>query len=82
MKTEQSNGLINGISDAAVAEKTGKNWAEWFALLDCAGATQMTHQQIVAHLREEYGAPGWWVQMITAGYEQECGRFGRRRYNR
>ena len=73
MKKTQTNGKINGIGSAAVAEKTGKNWMEWLALLDAAGATQLTHQQIVAHLRENHQVPDWWVQMITVGYEQERG---------
>lgn len=73
MKKAQTNDKINGIGSAAVSAKTGKTWAEWFAVLDAAGATKMNHQQIVAHLHEEHQTPGWWTQMITVGYEQERG---------
>ena len=73
MKDQTNNGIVNGISDAAVAEKTGKPWAEWVAILDRAGAVQMNHKQIVAYLDKEYQVPAWWVQMITVGYEQERG---------
>lgn len=61
------------IGDAAVQARTGKTWAEWFALLDRAGARRMTHREIAAYLHEHAGCPGWWSQMITVGYERERG---------
>lgn len=61
---------INGISSEAVQAKTGKTWPEWVAVLDKAGAQQMTHQQIVAYLQHEYGVGPWWQQMVTGGYEK------------
>jgi hypothetical protein len=62
-----------GISSEAVRAKTGKGWAEWFKLLDKAGAVEMNHTQIAAHLHDELGCPPWWSQMIAVGYEQERG---------
>jgi hypothetical protein len=35
------------MSDEAVAAKTGKNWKQWFAIIDKAGGKKMTHQEIV-----------------------------------
>jgi hypothetical protein len=35
------------MSDEAVKSKTGKTWKEWFAILDKAGASKMSHQEIV-----------------------------------
>jgi hypothetical protein len=35
-----------------------------------AGARQMDHQSIAAHLYKHLGVPGWWAQMVTVGYEQ------------
>ncbi len=61
------------ISDDAVRAKTGKAWAEWFALLDAAGARSMSHKEMAAHLHGELGCPGWWNQMVAVGYEQERG---------
>src|SRR5437588_3077023 len=61
------------MSDAAVQAKTGKNWPEWFAVLDKAGAAKMTHKQIAAHLLERLGVSSWWSQMVAVGYEQERG---------
>jgi uncharacterized protein YndB with AHSA1/START domain len=62
-----------GISDAAVRAKTGKGWKEWFAILDRAGATKMSHRDIATYIYKEKGCPGWWAQMVTVGYEQARG---------
>jgi uncharacterized protein YndB with AHSA1/START domain len=59
-----------GMSDAAVAAKTGKNWAEWVRTLDKAGAARMTHREIAACLYDKLGVPSWWAQMVTVGYER------------
>jgi hypothetical protein len=32
------------MSDEAVKAKTGKTWKEWFAILDKAGASELSHQ--------------------------------------
>jgi uncharacterized protein YndB with AHSA1/START domain len=64
---------IAGISSEAVKAKTGKTWAEWFAILDAAGAKKMSHKEIVAVLGEQQGVGDWWQQMLTVGYEQARG---------
>lgn len=64
---------IAGISSDAVKAKTGKGWAEWFKILDKAGAKKMNHAGIAHHLHEKLGVPGWWCQMVTVGYEQARG---------
>jgi uncharacterized protein YndB with AHSA1/START domain len=61
------------ISDDAVFAKTGKRWAEWFALLDADGARQMTHKEIVALVSGKYGVGPWWQQAVTVAYEQARG---------
>ncbi len=73
MKKNQSENKTAGISDEAVAGKTGKTWAEWFAVLDAAGAAKMDHKEIVAHLSEQHQVSSWWRQMLTVGYEQARG---------
>ena len=55
-------------------EKTGRRYEEWFALLDAAGAADMTHTQIARWLVAEHGVPGWWSQNITVEYERARGR--------
>jgi uncharacterized protein YndB with AHSA1/START domain len=62
-----------GISDAAVQNATGKNWPEWFAILDAAGGKKLTHQEIVAYLSEHYQVGPWWRQMVTVEYERARG---------
>ncbi|MFF4879818.1 MULTISPECIES: hypothetical protein [unclassified Micromonospora] len=61
------------IADDLIHARTGRGWAEWFALLDAAGATERTHTEIARQLVVEHEVPGWWAQSITVGYEQERG---------
>jgi uncharacterized protein YndB with AHSA1/START domain len=71
------NVIEPSMSDEAVEAKTGRAWAEWFAILDAAGAQQMSHKQIVALLSEGYGVGAWWQQMVTVTYEQARGLRGK-----
>jgi hypothetical protein len=61
------------MSDAAVKAKTGKNWKEWFAILDKAGAKKMNHREITKYLSTKQGVGPWWQQMVTVTYEQARG---------
>ena len=61
------------MSDEAVAAKTGKNWKQWFAIIDKAGGRKMTHQEIVKLLNSKHNVGPWWGQMVTATYEQQTG---------
>ena len=61
------------MSDDAVHAKTGKNWKQWFAVLDKAGAKKMSHQEIVKYLNEKHGVGPWWQQMVAVTYEQARG---------
>lgn len=65
---------ITGMSDEAVKAKTGRDWAQWFKLLDKAGASKMTHKEIAAHVHDELDCPPWWSQMVTVGYERARGQ--------
>ena len=47
-----------------------KSWAEWFALLDAAGAADLDHRGIVAVLAQRHGVGPWWQQMVTSAYEK------------
>jgi hypothetical protein len=58
------------ISDSAVQASTGKNWKQWFGILNETGAKQMSHAEIVKFLKDEQRVSGWWRQMIAVGYEQ------------
>src|SRR6185503_18956319 len=73
MATKASSAVTPRMSDDAVQAKTGKNWKEWFAILDKAGAKKMTHQEIVKYLNAKQGVGPWWQQMVTVTYEQARG---------
>ncbi len=60
------------VSDATVIEKTGRSWAEWFALLDDARAHTLSHPEIVKLLARQDVGP-WWRQMLAVGYERARG---------
>jgi uncharacterized protein YndB with AHSA1/START domain len=61
------------VSDAAVTAATGHGWAEWFSLLDAAGAATMDHRGIVAHLGANHEIDAWWRQSVAVAYEQARG---------
>ncbi|MFV0319586.1 MAG: hypothetical protein ACK5IN_04320 [Microbacterium sp.] len=61
------------VGDDALVAGTDKTWAQWFALLDAAGAVGWTHTDIAAWLVGEQGVDAWWAQGITVGFEQERG---------
>ena len=61
------------IGDEALIERSGKNWAQWFAILDKAGAKKLKHLEIADVLYSKHKVPGWWAQMISVGYEQARG---------
>ncbi|MFZ0634429.1 MAG: hypothetical protein WA755_02975 [Candidatus Acidiferrales bacterium] len=60
-------------SDEAVKAKTGKVWAEWFKILDAAGAKKMKHAEIARYLYGERKVGMWWCQMVAVEYEQKYG---------
>ena len=61
------------MSDDAVMAKTGKNWKQWFSIIDKAGGQKMTHQEIVKLLNSKHNVGPWWGQMVTVTYEQQMG---------
>ena len=65
------------MSDEAVHAKTGRTWEDWVATLDRAGAENLTHPQIVAHLKGEHRLTDWWCQTVAVTYEQAKGLRGK-----
>ena len=61
------------ISSDAVKAKTGKDWDDWFTLLDTAGAAQWPHKEAAEWLHTAHAVPAWWRQMITVEYERARG---------
>ncbi len=72
-KPRRSSSGDTAISSVAVEKATGKNWADWFAILDRAGAAKLTHREIAAMLAKHPGVSAWWAQMITVQFERERG---------
>jgi hypothetical protein len=61
------------MSDLAVIARTGKNWRQWFALLDKAGAAKLGHKGIVKLLGGKHRIGPWWRQMVAVEYERARG---------
>ena len=58
------------VSDEAVKNATGRDWSQWCAALDKAGAMKMGHSDIAELVDRKFKAGPWWSQMVTVGYEQ------------
>ena len=58
-----------GMSDASVTRRTGRTWAQWVEVLDARHAADKPHRGIV-EIVSSLGAPEWWSQMVTVGYER------------
>ena len=61
------------VSDESVTKATGRGWAEWFAILDRAGAVTWKHPDIARWVAAEYAISGWWAQSVTVGFERARG---------
>ena len=64
---------LAGMSDDAVAAKTGRDWRAWKQVLDKHKAQKLTHREIAHLLGTQYELPGWWAQMVAVGYERMSG---------
>jgi hypothetical protein len=53
-----------------VKNATGCAWEKWVFVLDKAGGKEMSHRDLVAHIRDKYKTPPWWTQMVAVGYER------------
>ena len=71
--TEADTGWRPKISDHAVSEATGRDWARWKRELD-AWAPGMTHREIAARLKEDYALSPWWAQTVSGSWEVMTGR--------
>lgn len=71
--TRKGLDYVPSTSDETVRDKTGRNWASWFRLLDQAGASKLAHGDITAVLSDPHGLPGWWCQKVAVEYERARG---------
>jgi hypothetical protein len=58
---------------AALRRSTGRDRAEWFALLDTWGAAGRSYRDIADWLTGEHGVSSWWAQKLIVEYEQARG---------
>jgi hypothetical protein len=72
--SKQPAAFTPSMSDAAIKAKTGKEWNDWFGVLDQADAANLDHPTIATLLYEKFALPGWWCQCITVNYEQARGK--------
>jgi hypothetical protein len=61
------------IGEDRVKAATGRGWMGWFVILNRMKATSLPHKEVAKRLKDEYGAPPWWAQMITVSYERARG---------
>jgi len=62
-------------SDAAIRERTGRGWEEWFDRLDAWGAAERPHKQIARWVAEQLDIEplAWNAQAISVSYERARG---------
>ena len=58
---------------AALRRSTGRDRAEWFAMLDTWGAGGRPYREIADWLTGEHGVSSWWAQKLIVEYEQARG---------
>jgi uncharacterized protein YndB with AHSA1/START domain len=62
-------------SDAAIRERTGRGWEEWFDALDATGAADLAHREIARWVAGQLGIHplAWNAQAIALSYERARG---------
>ena len=61
------------ISNASVRAKTGREWDDWFAVLDDFDCASRGHTATATFLERDHRLRAWWAQSITVRYELERG---------
>ena len=61
-----------GKSSSALLSATGRDYAEWFQLLDAWGAPGRSYREIAAWLVGQ-GVSDWWAQKLIVEYQQNRG---------
>jgi uncharacterized protein YndB with AHSA1/START domain len=59
---------------AALRRSTGRDRAEWFAVLDAWGAASREYREIADWLTGEHGVSDWWAQKLIVEYQQTRGQ--------
>jgi uncharacterized protein YndB with AHSA1/START domain len=74
MATPTTVEKIGMYSSQSVEKHTAKNWDEWIAVLEKAGARNLEHREIAALLKKKYKLTEWWQHAVAWGFEVHIGR--------
>ena len=71
VEPKEATGPKLATSDAAIRERTGRGWEEWFDLLDEWGAAERSHRETARWVAEQQGLHplAWNLQAVVNGYE-------------
>ena len=61
-------------SGAALKRSSGRDYDEWFRLLDDWGATDREYREIAAWLTGEHRMSRWWAQKVIVEYQEARGQ--------
>jgi hypothetical protein len=64
---------VRRITDAEVLASTGKNWDEWFAVLDGMGVEEKGHTHAVRFLQEHHALDEKWAERVARRFEEDRG---------
>lgn len=70
--TSSSSSSPSPKTSNALRSATGRDYAEWFAVLDARGAPGRDYRSI-GDLLVDQGVSAWWAQKLIVEYEQERG---------
>lgn len=69
--------MVTPSNTSGIARATGRPWDDWVALLEEAGARELTHTAIakltLEHMPAAVKQPEWWAQGTAIAYEQHVG---------
>ena len=61
------------ITNELVRNGTGKDWRDWFQILDRWNVHIKGHSYTVRYLQRHHGLSRWWAVAVTLRYEREKG---------
>jgi hypothetical protein len=64
---------VPSMSDAVVRARTGRDWADWFGVLDRLEAGKLSHREIAHLLARRHRLPDWWARTVAIEYERARG---------
>lgn len=69
--------MVKPTNTAAIAKGTGRDWNEWIAVLEEAGARDLDHagiaKQALTLMPQAVERKEWWAQGVAVAYEQHAG---------